>query len=109
MSKIRALNRSRGMSRLTLLVILAALPFYSNSAPIAVFGTAELTITLDDDECAFKAQVTNLPKRAIWNENGNIVEGCFGVNQQLGIVNFYFADKTVASIPVQYFHRVRGA
>ena len=108
MSKNRAKNRSRATSRLALLVLLAA-PLFANSEPRYQFTAQDLTITLHDDDCAFKSEITNLPRRAVWKHKNEVVEGCWGFIEQFGLVAFYFADKTATAIPSQIFQKVSGA
>lgn len=86
--------------------IAAALVSYKLRAePIARMGNHQYQITLHKEKCAVPA-VTNLPQRATWTENGKTFEGCFGVDEELRIVVFYFEDKTVAAIPQRAFKAV---
>jgi hypothetical protein len=66
-------------------------------------------ITLTDEPCALKGQISNLPMRAIWVEKDKTYEGCWGARQNIGMVLAYFDDHTVALIPMQVFVRVVGA
>lgn len=104
----RARNRSRAMCRLaSLLIMAAALPV--NAQPIGILTGEGVSITLYDEDCTLKETVINLPKRAVWRQDGKAVEGCWGFHPQTGIVSFYYADKTVASIPGQAFRKLEGA
>ena len=68
-----------------------------------------IVITLHSEECALKGQVSNLPRRATWLENGKTYEGCFGYIEPLQVLMFYFVDdKTVAGIPAGAFTKVTG-
>lgn len=53
--------------------------------------------------------MSNLQNRATYLEGGKTYEGCVGGNAQLGILVFYFEDRTVFAVPVQFFSRVSGA
>lgn len=105
MSKIRATNRARAMSRILLLVLLAA-PQFANSEPRYQFSAPDLTITLHDDDCKLKSEITNLPRRAVWKHKDEVVDGCWGFSEQFGLVLLYFADKTATAIPSQIFQKI---
>ena len=108
MSKNRAINRSRATSRLALLVLLAA-PTFALSEPRYQFTANELTITLHDDPCTLKSEITNLPRRVVWKHKNEVIEGCWGFMEQFGLVTLYFADKTATAMPSQIFQRLIGA
>ena len=95
-------SRSRAMSRIALLVLLAA-PTFSLAEPRYIFTAQDLTITLHDDVCALKSEVTNLPRRVVWKHKNEIVEGCWGLIEQFGLVSLYFADKTATALPAPLF------
>jgi hypothetical protein len=105
--KNRAKNRSRGLSRLTLLLCAAALPVFAQ--PIAKAVNNNVSLTVYDEDCKLKSSVVNLPKRAVWEEGGKKIEGCWGAQPEAGVLIFYFADKTVAMAPIQMFEPVTGA
>lgn len=63
-------------------------------------------ITLYGGKCEMK-EVINLPNVATWEEKGKTFSGCWGINP-VGIVSFYFVDKTVIGIPGQMFKKVTG-
>ena len=118
MSNLRAKNRSRAMSRLALLAVLLAAPILgmidrdsgiAYAEPIARFASGSVSITLHTDDCKLKSEVSNLPRRAVWFENGKETEGCWGVIPQFGMVTFWFADKTATALPTNLFERVTGA
>lgn len=96
---------------LILLVLGALLLAYivSVHADPAFKAVAEngVTIILYDEPCKLTEEVTNLPRRATWDENGKVNEGCWRYTN--GTVVAYFDDKTVAAIPAQVFERVTGA
>jgi hypothetical protein len=75
------------------------------AAPMYRAANEGIVITLDSDKCALK-EVANLPKKAFWVQDGKTIEGCWGVSP-LGVVNFYFADRTVVAIPQDVFHKVQ--
>jgi hypothetical protein len=50
--------------------------------------------------------IANLPRKAVWHENGKEVEGCWGGRPDVGAVIFYFSDKTVALAPISGFRKV---
>ena len=78
-----------------------------NAAPLYRADAEGLSIVLFSDKCAVE-EVKNLPKRAVWTENGKEIEGCWGLSHT-GAVMFYFADKTVFDLPRQVFVTVQGA
>lgn len=107
MSKNRAQNRERTFGRVLLLVTLAAPLAYAE--PKYQFDAKDLTITLHDDSCSFKSEITNLPRRVVWNHKGEVVEGCWGFSEQFGLILLWFADKTSTALPSQLFKKVVGA
>ena len=84
--------------RIALLLILL-LPFLVVAKDIAIHTKRNgVKITLTDEPCKLKEMITNLPSRATWEENGSIIEGCYGamrVNQTVVLLPMYWADKTV--------------
>jgi hypothetical protein len=77
-----------------------------SAAPVFAQYQAEgegVKVTVYKEPCALK-EVTNLPQRATWTENGKIVEGCAGIMR--GIVLCYWLDRTVTAIPTSVFVRV---
>lgn len=91
---------------LSAVLFLAA--FASNSATYQAEGDGVKVVVYGDDKCKLN-QVTNLPWRATWTEKGNTTEGCAGMDQRVGLVVFYWNDKTVVVIPTSNFVRVQGA
>lgn len=68
-----------------------------------------VVITLHSEKCALP-EVSNLPNRATWEENGKTYEGCFGVQPAMRAVMLYFVtDRTVAVAPASIFTKVSGA
>ena len=66
-----------------------------------------LVVTIYREPCALEA-VTNLPKRATWQEGDKVYEGCAGAMPQLGIAIFYFSDRTVAIFSISAFVKLRA-
>jgi hypothetical protein len=67
-----------------------------------------VTITVYNEPCKL-TDVTNLPYRATWEENGKVTEGCIAPRPDAGVVVGYFADKTVALMPLQMFKKLVSA
>lgn len=78
----------------------------ANATPLYAAEQEGVVITLHDDACA-QAAVTNLPRRATWDEAGQRIEGCWGAAQ--GLVLLYFADRTVGVASQARFQRMAGA
>lgn len=97
------------MLRISLFVLGMIVPVLGMAAPIARAGNDATSIVLTDEDCGMKSVVVNLPKRAIWTEDGKTFEGCWGVHPQTNIITMYFDDKTVTSMPAQMFTRIGGA
>lgn len=92
--------------------LLAGILFFvaSNVFAEPVLETSEggVRIVLYTDPCALK-EISNLPYKAVWHENGKEVSGCWSAHPPLGVVVMYFAsDKTVGLAPMQSFRRVIG-
>jgi hypothetical protein len=87
-----------------LAVFMIALTTIAQGAPIALFQSEGVTITITDEPCQLKA-VTNLKHRATWNEHGKTHEGC-AAGHPAGIILFYWEDKTVSIASAQAFKRV---
>jgi hypothetical protein len=64
-------------------------------------------IYLHNEKCAVK-EISNLPNRATWVENGKTTEGCFGGHPDYPVVIFYFADRTAVILHKQAFSKVTG-
>ena len=106
MSKNRALDwwkpAACGVSMMLYASALTATPF-------ARLSVEDVVLTLYKDKCRIESEIKNLPGRAVWSQGGKDVEGCFGVNGNIGVVTFYFADKTATSIPMRQFVGIQGA
>lgn len=72
--------------------------------PVLRLTNGPVTITLYDDKKSCQ-QAMNLTRKAVWMESGKEVQGCWGYNT-IGVVMFWFDDKTVASAPAQAFTEI---
>lgn len=96
------------MKLLRLFVLLSLsllIPSSVRSEPFGELRIDGILITLHTEACTLP-EVVNLPGRTEWVENGKTIEGCWSINPRLSIVVMYFADKTVATAPMQAFHKV---
>jgi hypothetical protein len=85
------------------LALIVALPTLVFAEPMLAFQDGPVKIVIYTEDCALKNVVTNLPKRATWEEKGKSYEGC-AAGTPFGFVMFYFAgDKTVALVPAEGF------
>lgn len=91
-----------------LCVVLAVYPRKARSEPMAAVEQGGVRIVVHTEKCVFK-EVSNLTNRATWEEGGKVIEGCAGVFSQIGLVLFYFADKSVVAVPMQLFSRVSNS
>lgn len=88
--------------------ILLLLGTPAQASPVFQVEADGARLVLHTGDCQL-AEVKNLPRRAVWHENGKAQEGCWVFRQELGVILFYFSDRTVFGIPAQAFVRVRGA
>ena len=88
-----------------LCILLAVYPKKAKADPVAAVEQGGVRIVVHTEKCSFN-EVSNLPNRATWEENGKVLEGCVGVFGQIGLVLFYFSDKTVVAVPMQMFSKV---
>lgn len=95
-----------------LLLLAAALAILllkpAKADPMVAVEQGSVRITVYSEKCEMD-EVKNLPNRATWLENGKTIEGCAQVFPQVGLVLFYFADKTVVPVPMQMFKQVFGS
>jgi hypothetical protein len=91
-----------------LLALVLLLSFPANAGPVFIGKFEQMTIVLHDDPCKLEA-VSNLKRRATWQDKDGITEGCWGYIPQIGVVIFYFADKTVTALPMPFFEKASGA
>ena len=89
------------------LVVLLTASFNVHSKNMAQANVQNVRIVLTDEACSLK-EVTNLPYRATWTQDGKTIEGCVGAFGG-GFLAFYFADKTVAIVPSRVFVPLTGA
>lgn len=83
------------------------LVFWAGSAhagPLYRAAASGVTLTLYSEKCALDA-TRNLPRRAVWVEDGKPTEGCWGVSP-FGFIVLYFADRTATALPPSEFHKV---
>ena len=73
--------------------------------PIAQVERGSIKVIIYSDKCSLEA-VSNLPFRATWIENGEITEGCVDLDVKLKLLKFYFADRTVVTMPMHYFSKL---
>ena len=66
-----------------------------------------VTITIYNEPCKLEA-VSNLPFRATWEEKGKVTEGCIAPRPEVGVVVGYFADRSIALMPIEMFQRLTG-
>jgi hypothetical protein len=89
------------------LILGTLVPSLSRAEPVFQAGDGKTTVVLYNDPCAEPA-VTNLPHRATWTEGPKVIEGCWVLAANIGLVVTYFADKTVVLIPAEGFRKVQG-
>lgn len=99
------MSRSIVVSTLLLFILLGVCAL-AYGEPTHKASGAGVEVVVYSESCTLK-EVTNLPKRATWTENGKTVEGCGGVTQGLAV--FYWLDRTVTVTPASVFVRVIGA
>lgn len=87
--------------------LLLFVSFSLGAEPLYVAKADNVIIILYKEECK-EDGVTNLKRRATWEENGKVTEGCWGAVSQFGIVLMWFADKTVTLLPAPFFEKVSG-
>ena len=77
----------------------------SMAEPIAQVERGSIKVIIYSDKCSLEA-VSNLPFRATWIENGEITEGCVDLDVKMKLLKFYFADRTVVTMPMHYFSKL---
>ena len=96
----------------TVLFLALLLPFLCHSKDLATRTNADgVKITLTDEPCQLMDFVTNLPRRAKWNEKGNIIEGCYTalqVNPAVVLLPMYWGDKTVGLDILSNYEKLEG-
>lgn len=93
-----------------LLIALGLFFWASNAKAEAIYeaNASGVKVTIYSEPCALKDQITNLSGRATWEENGKVNEGCVAFRPDIGLLLFWFDDKTVTVIPAGAFKRVIG-
>lgn len=74
--------------------------------PVAAAENGGLRIVVFAEKCPLTNVVENMPNRAVWSEGGKDIEGCVQAFPQFGVAAFYFADKTIAIVPLKFFRPV---
>lgn len=87
-----------------LLFILLLWHFKARAEAVYRADLKDIVVTLYKEKCS-GLPVENLKHRAVWREGGKNTEGCWGASP-IGVILFYFADKTVAAIPMRAFEPV---
>lgn len=97
------------MNHLWLLAaLLLLIPMPANSEARYSATVQGITITLFAEKCELP-EVSNLPNRATWTENGKTFEGCFSYIEPLEMLMFFFReDRSVAVVPSGVFKKVTG-
>lgn len=91
-----------------LIAVLFCFPTLVFADPLFAFEKDGIRLVLTNEKCALP-EVTNLPYRVTWTQDGQTVEGCWGVSFDRARVNAYFvSDRTVVSFPPQMFTKVVG-
>lgn len=75
--------------------------------PVYETSQGNVRLVAYNEPCKLEA-VKNLAYRAVWFEGGKEIEGCIGARDDLGVAVAYFADKTIAVIPLYAFRRVQA-
>jgi hypothetical protein len=89
-----------------IVTVLFGCPSNALAEPLFQASDQKARITLYSDQCELK-EVSNLSRKATWEESGKTFEGCWSISP-LGVVVMYFSDKTVAVAPAQAFQKVTG-
>jgi hypothetical protein len=101
----KKMSRTIVVSTLLLFVLLGALTLAYGQTYEAKGGGVKVTVY--PDKCTLK-EITNLPLRATWTQDGKVIEGCMG-SSEFGLLIFWFQDKTVVALPPELFKKVTGA
>lgn len=91
--------------------LLVAGLFWANNLfaePILRGESNGVVITIYDEKCTHP-EVTNLPYRATWAQDGKVFDGCVGAFTGFGVAAFWFDDKTVSVVPLQLFKKLTSA
>ena len=89
---------------LLIVTLLYSALVYSFEVARADIGSTR--ISLYNEPCALSS-IINLPGRAVWLDKNKIYEGCFGVDQVLGVVVLYFMeDRSITILSVDQFVKI---
>lgn len=105
----RAFLWTRVVPLLAVLVFTVAWATKAYADPRFAVSTDKFRVTLYDEPCALKDQITNLPYKAVWEEAGKVYQGCWGPRPEVESIVVYFTDKTVGIIPFGALKPVTGA
>jgi hypothetical protein len=81
----------------------------ASAAPTFGVQDGKITITLFDEPCELKDQVSNLPMKATWVEDGKTYKGCWAARPDVEAIIAFFDDKTIALIPFGALKRLTHA
>ena len=94
------------MKRLFMLSLAVLCHSVALAAPVAVAKQDGVTVTLYNEPC--KLAAVDLPHRATWVSEGKAFAGCAGLHAAFPIVVLYFADRSIAIVPVAVFAPLSG-
>jgi hypothetical protein len=97
----------KALYALIVFVVLAGWYSFARADAVAVANIEGVKITLFNEKCELK-EVSNLPYKATWVEDGRTYKGCWAANQGF-VVGFFVDDKSVAVMPMRIFQKVTGA
>jgi hypothetical protein len=78
----------------------------ASAAVVATMTDGKATIHIYNEPCKLTQQITNLPMRATWTEDGKTSEGCFTIRGSI-LLTYWAIDKTLGVIPVASLQMVR--
>ena len=85
-------------------IALALVVHTASAEPLyqAVSNDGKIVITLYSDSCSIPG-VKNLPKKAVWRQDGKTYEGCAGLFETERMIAIYLDDHTVQLLPASLF------
>lgn len=87
---------------ISVLILGTFVPNLSTAEPIAQASDPNSTLILRNEPCQLEA-IANLPMRATWEENGKVLEACWGFVSEVDMVLFYREDKKIKLTPSRAF------